>query len=260
MDAADKLLSETYSTFLKNWTVIESLRKVATVALPIATQQLTAQNAALIEIMSKDPDYKKIIVNKEGSATEWGDKVKSILSAGLTNLPLTLFTTAIDAASIVFAQSILDDAVLTFLRVCGLVAPSDWEKYIDARKVDFATIKSKDATTIREELVTANINQLGMESLLKKLDVLFALAPPPPDFKPIEGYKYDRDRIEKIDKLRQSIIHHNAIGTALLGVEEDLTYVKRTINYLIALINKKYGVRLDMAIMFPAAMMASTSP
>lgn len=251
MQTAEEVLSKTYVSFMKNWGLIQSLRQVAEIALPIAKEQLAQQNAALADFMSKDPDFKKIVVMKDGTEAEWSKEVKTFFGTGMTDTSIGNFTAAIDAASIVFAQSILDDCALSFLRVCAIAAPADWDPYVNDRRVDFNTIKAKNPDTIREELVNAKIEQLGMESLKKKIDLLFALTQPPRDFDPLKNYKYDPDRIEKIDKVRQSIIHRDGMGKPLTDVEENLEYVMKTVSFLLALVNMKYGVKIDPKIMFP---------
>jgi hypothetical protein len=251
MQTAEEVLSKTYVSFMKNWGLIQSLRHVAEIALPIAKEQLAQQNTALVDSMSKDPDFKKIVVMKDGTEAEWSKEVKMFFGTGMTDTSIGNFTAAIDAASIVFAQSILDDCALSFLRVCAIAAPADWDPYVNDRRVDFNTIKAKNPDTIREGLVIAKIEQLGMESLKKKIDLLFALTQPPRDFDPLKNYKYDPDRIEKIDRVRQSIIHRDGMGKPLTDVEENLEYVMKTVSFLLALVNMKYGVKIDPKIMFP---------
>lgn len=197
MPTAEELLSKTYASFMKNWGLIQSLRQVAQIALPVAKEQLAKQNAALVEFMSKDPEFKKIVVMKDGSEAEWSGEVKAFFGTGMTDTSIANFAAAIDAASIVFAQSILDDCALSFLRVCALAVPADWDQYVNDRKVDFNTIKAKDPDGIREVLVSAKLDQLGMESLKKKIDILFALTQPSRDFEPLNDYTFDSDRIEK---------------------------------------------------------------
>lgn len=259
MATAEEILSTTYARFMKNWTFIQSLRQVAEVALPIATKELLGQNAALVEAMSKDTDYKKIVVMKDGSETEWSDAVKQIFRIGMTDLSIANFTAAIDGASIVFAQSVLDDCALSFLRVCALAAPKDWDQFINERKVDFTTVREKDSDAIREDLLNAKIEQMGQESLRKKIGMLFALCPPPSGFDPVGHYKFDQDRIDKIDNLRQSIIHHEGMGKQMTGVDGDLQYVLKTVHFLISLVHAKHGVKIDMSTMFPAAATAQAS-
>ena len=144
MQTAEEVLSKTYVSFMKNWGLIQSLRQVAEIALPIAKEQLAQQNAVLVDFMSKDPDFKTIVVMKDGTEAEWSKEVKTFFGTGMTDTSIGNFTAAIDAASIVFAQSILDDCALSFLRVCAIAAPSDWDPYVNDRRVDFNTIKAKE--------------------------------------------------------------------------------------------------------------------
>ena len=47
----------------------------------------------------------------------------------------------VDAASIVFAHSVLDAAALDYCRVTALVAPGDWESVIDQRQVKLSDLR-----------------------------------------------------------------------------------------------------------------------
>lgn len=251
MPTAEEIYSETYASFLRSWSVIDSLRQVTEIALPVATEKLSHANETLIEAMSMDPDFKKIIARTDGTETEWSDEIKQLFHTGMTTASIANFTNAIDAASIVFAQSVLDDCALSLLRACAKVAPDDWEQYVRDRKVDFTSLKEKTPDTIREELVNAKIDQLGMESLKKKIDILFALTQPGGNLDLVKDYTYDADQIERIDKLRQHFIHHGGIGEPITGVDDDLQYIKRTVSFLIALVNKKYKIQIDPRAIFP---------
>ena len=51
--------------------------------------------------------------------------------------------------------------------------------------------------------------------------------------------------------MRQSIIHRDGMGKPLTDLEEDLEYVMKTVSFLLALVNMKYGVKIDPKNMFP---------
>jgi hypothetical protein len=55
---------------------------------------------------------------------------------------------------------------------------------------------------------------------------------------------YDRDRLEEIDGVRNSIIHKDGIGKTLDNIENDLDFIRKTANYLLALVNRRYGVQV----------------
>jgi len=244
MPTAEEVFSATFGRFTTNWTVITSLRQVMDAGLPYAQKALIGQHAEIVESVANHPAYKKIFVNIDGSDTPLSEKARELIQTGMTQVVITNARAAIDAASLVFAQSILDDCAWSYCRVCALAKPDDWEALIDAKKIDFGAIREKTTEAIREELIQAKLNQLERESLLTKVDLLFRLCPPPKDFAPIGNYAFDRDRLERIDGNRHRIIHANGFREALANVEEDLEFVSKTANYLMWVVNQKYGVQV----------------
>jgi hypothetical protein len=259
MLTAEEVFSETFGRFIMNWSFIMSLRQVSEVALPIAEQALAPTHAEAVEAIAADPEYKKIIVKLDGSPSSWSNELKRFIRVGMTETAISNARKAVDAASLVFAQSMLDDSAWSYCRACSLIAPGDWEPFLEAKKIDFVTVSTRSAEAIRDELIHAMLVQLERESLLKKVDMLFRLCNPPEGWSPVANYVFDRSRLEAIDSQRHRIIHADGLRDQLLNVEDDLTYVMKTSNYLMGLVNQKYGVRIHPLKVFPQPASSSAS-
>ncbi len=133
----------------------------------------------------------------------------------------------------------------SYLKVCSLAAPADWDAILKDRKVAFTSV-GKSPELIRAELINERLEQLERESLVKKVDLLFQLCTPPKDFAPINNYAYDRERLLAIDNARHEIVHRDGMGKSIPNIEEDLEYISKTANFLMGPVNKKYGVQLNV--------------
>lgn len=244
MPTAEEVFSETFGRFLSNWSFIVSLRQVSEVALPLAEKALAPLHAEVVEFIASDPDYSKIFVKLDGSPSSLSDDLKQFIRASMTVTAVANARKAIDAASLVFAHSLLDDFVWSCCRVCSIIAPQDWDPFVEKKKVHFAMLRGSSAEAIRDELIQETLSQLERESLLKKVDMLFRLCNPPKDFAPMSNYTFDRKRLAAIDNQRHRIIHANGLKAEIENVDDGLEYVIKTSNFLMGLVNQRYGVRI----------------
>jgi hypothetical protein len=245
MPTAEDIFSETFGRFISNWSFVVSLRQVSELALPLAAKALAPVHVEVVETIAADPNYSRMFVNLDGSWSTWNEKLKRLISNGITVTAVSNARKAIDAASLVFAQSMLDDSAWSYCRVCALIAPQDWEPLLEAKKIDFATLRDSSASSIRDELIQAALSQLERESLLKKVDTLFRLCNPPKNLALIDNYAFERSRLEAIDNKRHRIIHANGLTAELGDIDDDLEYIRETSNFLMGLVHQKYGVQIN---------------
>ena len=239
---AEELFTEVLARRVHAEAVINSFREVAKAGLPSAAKVLSIRYAAFMQYMLTDEQYDKLFLDKEkfiasGSA--------DLMASQMTEKAIRNANVSVDAASIVFAHAVVDDAALSYLKVTFLAAPAEWEGFVENKKVELRELKSKDPNRVFEEASLRKLEDLEWESLPKKLDLLHALCKPPQKFAPVNSYTYDRGRIERIDKLRHDLIHGAAFGQELAAAEGDLDYLLRTHSYMLSLVNERYGLRVD---------------
>jgi hypothetical protein len=244
MTAAEIALTETLRRLWKNWATILSLRQVSDVAIPIAARPLATIHRDFVDQISIDPQYKKIIVNLDGSEATWDEDTKNILRTAMTAGVMTSAKAAVDAASIVFAHSVLDDTAWSYLRVCALACPADWEAIIAKKQISLASVREKSFEAVRNEKIKEKLDELERKPLLEKVELLLQLCKPPETYAPVNNYVYDRDRLRQIDEVRNGIIHKDGMGKTLDNIEDDLDFVQKTAIYFLALVNLRYGVQV----------------
>ncbi len=162
MEDPEAMFSETFGRFMSNWSHIMSLRQVAEIALPLAQEALTPIHAQAVDVIAADPEYSKIFIKLDGTQSQMDEELKEFLRAGMTSTAIVNSRAAIDAASLVFAQSMLDDSAWSYCRVCALLAPKDWEPLLEPKKIDYASVRDRSADAIRDELLAATLGQLDV--------------------------------------------------------------------------------------------------
>ena len=112
-------------------------------------------------------------------------------------------------------------------------------------------MKPKTYDQLLQAKLGERMERLERESLLTKVDRLFARCNPLPGWSPMVGYAFDRERIKRFDDQRHEIVHGKAIGKplALFQVsDENLFYVQQTGMYLMGLVNLSMGYGSSLAL------------
>lgn len=159
------------------------------------------------------------------------------------------FTATVDAASIVFAHSILDDLAMEAVGVAFAHAPEvfDARAGLAGKTVKIGDARARGIEALADEKRAEWKEQLVRESVLRKLDVLFEICRPGADFRPLQSdYQYDRSRVEAFDTARHHVVH-DLKAPALTGAKLDMeiAYLGDTSRCLGVLLNRRFGLRVD---------------
>lgn len=243
MSDPSELFTRTFLRMNERFANIYSLRRLAELGLPVATFMLHKETSTFVKELVLDPKNENLFTDKAGFLKQVGGL------DGLTNkmagVQVESYQKAIDAASLVFAHSILDDTTLEYCRVSSLIAPNDWEDVVIKKKVTVEEVKTKPYEAILKDLISEYIVELDKKSLLDKIDNLFKICRPPSGFSRMKNYSFDRGRIEALDKMRHGIIHGDGPIITLPNGQEDIWYMNQTGHHLMSLVNNKYDLRID---------------
>lgn len=239
---AEDLFNRTFHNWMGNWSIIASFRQVALAGLPLAQKTIRLEHAFLWQGLLADREGKSIITDKETFVKEgWAEKLTKMM----TEKAIANARSSIDAACIIFAHSALDANALEYCRVTALAAPEQWEEDILKKQVSLAEIRDASFEKLFQQRLEKRFDQLSRESVIKKIDLLFARCQPPDKWSPMTDYQFDSGRLEKLDKLRIDIVHEEALGSQIPNAEEETWYLLKTSIFLMGLVNYRYDLRLD---------------
>jgi hypothetical protein len=149
------------------------------------------------------------------------------ISAALTKLTVDQAMAGAEAASLIFAHTILDDLATSILGFLADAQPDQWEEKVRDRKLSLADSKQSSFAELRDRLVRDYVAQLSKDkSLPKRIGMAFKESNASREL--ITDFSYDEGRMEKLDELRHSFIHKDALGTRIPTLDDDLNFMHRT--------------------------------
>lgn len=161
------------------------------------------------------------------------------------------FTNMVEAASLIYAHSILDAIAYDLCVVSGILSPSSWHTFLEQKKVTFKVVIDKSAHEIETELVSSYITTIERESLPKKIEILHSIRKPPKQFSPIDDYTYDAERLKKLDRRRHDIVHGLSPLDTSVRLSE-IEFLQKTSLYLAVMVSDAFGVTADPRKIFSA--------
>ena len=243
MPDPETLFNEAFMRWvIDRWVVIHSFRRVSSAGLSHAKDVVSAYSERIVREHLGAPEHAHLYIG----APEHRHESMAQLAHAVAATDIENSQASVDAASVVFAHAILDGAAFDCCRISSAIAPSDWEGYIAERQVRLTVLKEVSHEEIVRDVVEKYVAILERESLLKKVDLLFARCQPPADWSPMSNYAFDRARLEAFDHLRHDIIHGSG-PRPIPSLDVELDYLGRTTFFLFGLLNHRYQLKVDLS-------------
>lgn len=241
MNEAERLLHKTFFRSSDAWGLILSFRAFVEAGTPTAMSTLGLAVQAYISDQLKRPAGQsifKVDAMKPGDA----EQIARMMVEGRARDAQS----AVDAASFVFAHTMLDSAAMDYCRVVAMLDPEAWLDSLKGRMVTLVETKDSSFRQLLRGAVDRYLDQLERESLLLKIDKLYSMCPPPldPSLR-VRGYNFDRDRLERLDKLRHAIIHGDALGKPVPNAAAELDFLLKTSTHLLTMVAVRFDLKID---------------
>lgn len=153
---AESLYTHVFRSLTRQWERIKTIRRLAVLGLPSAQEQISKANRELAHDLVEGAEFDEFFKDNAAFLEFTGGKEE--IARKITEDEVATFNATRDAAPLVFAHSALDAAVSDLLEVASIVAPADWDTWID--NVPLAKLKQNSVGTVRRELVATHLEQL----------------------------------------------------------------------------------------------------
>jgi hypothetical protein len=240
---AERSFTHLYWWIQNRFTVVYAFRRVGELGLPYARPHLLEEWRAFTTRLAEGPDLERFV----GNTTEFLKLAGGVngMARELADSQISHATLAVDAASLVFAHSIADHVATECLRITALVAPEDWEQSVAERKVSLGSLKGETYESRLTESLRRYLAEVERWYLPRKIQRLFEVCKPPDDYCFVRGYRYDSERLVRLDSLRVHIVHKAEPIPHVPSCEGEISFLLNTCLHLMGLVNQRYGVKVQ---------------
>jgi hypothetical protein len=240
----DKEFTGVFSRMIRGWSAIDSFRQVAIAGIPYATKIVETHHEFFVRDLATSGKLSEFIIGIKDPS----DLLKTArwLRESLTKQAVENATASVDAASIVFGHTILDDALGSFIEMTGDLAGGFWKERVRNRKIELGMLGEGSVEVVIAKAVAKEIASIRRnESLIKKCDLLHSICKPAPGTPSHPSYKFSADMVTEIDKQRQDIVHGELLGAQIGNVKRNLDYLRETWMYFFLMMHENFGLRID---------------
>jgi hypothetical protein len=241
-ESAERLFSRVFHNLTQRQADVTTFRKLAVLGQEAAAAVLTVENYRFALSILTDPQYDQYFLDRTRAVEFLGGPEK--MGSNMTGKQLHSFNAAVDAASLVFVHSAVDAAISDLCRVTYIIDPSRWRPFVEAQKIALAETDSSTLDDVWRLKLDAYMSALERESLRRRTERLFTICKPDPTFDPIGNFKYDINSVDRLERLRQDIIHGSG-PDIIPKCDLELEYMTKVGLYFLTMVNKAFGVVIN---------------
>ncbi|MEG6586776.1 hypothetical protein [Dendrosporobacter sp. 1207_IL3150] len=236
-----KILSQSLGSVMFNFASIKNFRALSSTGLEQSRDELYDEQLTAVLQLLRSPDGDKYLIKEK--------LLEKFTPAGFAQFVadnrLKKAQASIDAASIIFAHTILDSVLFQLCEVTTIIDPSRWDDEIKDRKISFSEIKDSNPEQIRLHLLKKKLAEIERSSLLEKCDILYRRCQVTSVIEH-EKYQYSRDKLAVFDTIRHDVVHGRlAPDKGIDNIEELLSYAENTGVHFVLMVSNGYDTKMD---------------
>lgn len=241
---AERIFTRVMKNLTRRHADMLTFRRLSDLGLPVAASTLKQENLDLANAILSDPSYKEFFTDPKAVIEFFGGP--EAMATNTANQELLKYSRIVDAAALVFIHSTVDAAVSDLCRVTMLLDPASWEKYVEATKISLADAKEVGVESLIKAKLGAHLVALEKDSIVKRIERLFAICKPEPEYVAINGFSFDLERMKKLDDTRHRIVHGEGYEIVATPIREDLEFLVKSGLFMFAMVNMRYGVKVNL--------------
>jgi hypothetical protein len=247
MDDATQRFIGIFTRLTLDWSRITTFREMGTYGQGLAREVMLKSNVDYIQNTLLRGNHKHFLKDPESFERD-GFAELAILS--MTESAVKTFRQTLDAASLVFAHSMLDGAMFDCLHVCALLAPEEWLRALEDKKVGLREVEARSFNQLLRDAIEGELGRLERQSLVAKIDRLFSLCKPKKQIFLTDGFVFNRDRLLALDTLRHVVVHSPGKPQTFEDLHNDLEFMKKCGLHVFSMIQDRFGLQFSGSQLF----------
>lgn len=239
MSPADRIFIGVWNRLTSDWSRLTTFRQMGVLGEDAARDALYRQNTYFVQQRLLNGELRKLLRDPDSFVK---DGLAERMPLEMTEAAAKDFRRTLHASTLVFAHSILDAALYDCVRICAIAAPDDWSDIVRNRKVALAEVATKSYADLLRDHIEAELDRLERESLLNKVDRIFQICRPTKTEYLTNGFRFDRDRLEELDKLRHEVVHVADGDWSMDTIYDDLEFMRRSGLHVFVLVGERFDL------------------
>lgn len=237
MSLADRLFVEVWNRLTFDWSRVTTFRQMCVLGEDAARDAIHRSNSYFVQQQLLNGEHASFLKDRETFIREgWATRMPH----EMTETSVKNFRQTMHAATLVFAHSILDAAVFDCVRICAISAPLEWGAFVGNRKITLAEVATTPYSDILQAAIDTDLTRLERESLLTKVDRVFQVCRPEKVKYLTNGFRFDRDRLTRLDDLRHRLVHTPDGNWTLDSIYEDMQFMQSSGIHLFMMVGEKF--------------------
>ena len=239
MSPEDRLFVEVWNRLTSDWSRLTTFRQMGVLGEDAAREAIHRSNIYFVQQQLLHGEHQNLLKDRAAFiATGMAERMPH----EMTEASVRNFRHTLHAATLVFAHSILDAAVFDCLRICASASPEDWRSYLAGKKVSLSEVASKSSGVLLSEAIADELSRLERESLLAKVDKTFQLCKPTKQEFLTNGFRFDRERLSRLDDLRHRVVHDPGTIASFDTIYEDLQFMQSSGLHLFSMVGDRFNL------------------
>lgn len=239
MSPADRLFVEVWNRLTHDWSRITTFRQMGVLGEDAAREAIHRTNTYYVEQQLLNGEHASFLKDREAFIREgWAERMPH----EMTETSVSNFRKTLHAATLVFAHSILDAAIFDCVRICAISAPQEWGAFVGSRKVTLSDVTTTPYADLLQTAIDNDLARIERESLLAKMDRVFQVCRPEKTEYLTNGFRFDRDRLARLDDLRHNVVHAPDGSWTFDAIYEDLQFMQSSGIHIFVMVGEKFGL------------------